>query len=326
MRRREALVLLGGAVAWPLRARGQASAKARLVAVLFGTPNDADGQARLAAFREGLAQSGLAEESDIRLEIRWGGGDEQRTAACAKELVSLAPDVILASSTVSARVLQRQGYPGPVVFAVVSDPVGEGFVESLPRPGRNMTGFSSFDPAIAGKWLDALKAVAPAAQRVGIFYNPKTAPGFSPLAGAGADPFNGMEKVPLPVEDVALIEPALASLAREPGTVLVVLPDGFTTANRDIIIRAAAAHRLPAMYPFPVFARAGGLMSYGIDTPEIYRRAAAYVDRVLKGVKPAELPVQLPTKFQLLINLRTANALGLTVPPSLLARADEVIE
>jgi putative ABC transport system substrate-binding protein len=326
MRRREVLGLVGGAMTWPLAARAQSSEKVRLIAVLFGTPNDADGHARLAAFRDGLAQAGHQEGGDIRLEVRWGAGDVQRTAAYAKELMSLAPDVILASSTVSARVVQHAGHAGPVVFALVSDPVGEGFVESLPRPGRNMTGFSSFDPKITGKWFNALKEVAPAAQRVGILFNPKTAPGFGALLVAGVEPFNGMEKVPLPLDNAGLIEPALASVAREPGAVLVVLPDGFTTANRDIIIRAAAAHRLPAMYPFPVFARAGGLMSYGMDTPDIYRRAAGYVDRILKGAMPAELPAQLPTKFEFLINLRTANALGLTIPPSLLASADEVIE
>jgi ABC-type uncharacterized transport system substrate-binding protein len=328
MRRREFVILLGGstAAAWPLAARAQN--RLRVVGVLLAmAPDDPEAQLRIKAFEAGLRELGWTEGRNLRLEYRWAVGDATLLRKQATELVSLAPDLILATSTPVLAAL-RQEKTLPIVFVQVTDPIGGGFVPNLARPGGSLTGFTSFEFTIGSKWLEALKHVAPAVTRVALIFNPDTAP-FAHLfwqpVEAAAPSFD-VEPMQAPVRDIGEIEHTIAAFARHASGGLMVLPDVSTTNHRDLIIALAARHRLPAVYPYRYFATSGGLMSYGSDLADIYRRAASYVDRILKGAVPGDLPVQAPTKFEFVINLKTANALGLTVPPRWLGRADEVIE
>ena len=325
MNRRAFLILATGAMAAtqrPLSARAQP--KARLVGILLSSrETDPEMRARLAVFRDALGKLGWTQDKEISIEPRWFSGDPELAARYAGELVALAPAVIVANSTVAIAAVVKATRSVPTVFVLVGDPVGSGFVASLAHPGGNVTGFSAFDPEIVGKWMQALKEIAPAARKAAVLFQP----GYEFLAGAAgtAGPALGLKVVPAKCESVAEIENALAAAS---GThrALIVIPTPLFAANRDRIIAAAAKNRLPAIYPFRYFAEAGGLMAYGIDTIDIFRRSASYVDRILKGEKPGDLPVQAPVKFELVINLKTARTLGLDVPPSLLARADAVIE
>jgi putative ABC transport system substrate-binding protein len=329
MRRREFVILLGGsaAAAWPLAAHAQQSNRLRVVGVLLAmAPDDPEAQLRVKAFEAGLRELGWTEGRNLRLEYRWAAGDAALLRKQATELVGLAPDLILATSTPVLAAL-RQENPLPIVFVQVTDPIGSGFVPNLARPGGSLTGFTSFEFTIGSKWLEALKHVAPAVTRVALIFNPDTAPFahmfWQPVEDAA--PSFDVEPMQAPVRDVGEIERTVAAFARQNGG-LMVLPDVSTTNHRDLIIALAARHRLPAVYPYRYFATSGGLMSYGSDLADVYRRAASYVDRILKGAVPGDLPVQAPAKFEFVINLKTAHALGLTVPPLWLGRADEVIE
>jgi ABC-type uncharacterized transport system substrate-binding protein len=330
MRRREFVILLGGgaAAAWPLAARAQQSNRLRVVGVLLAmAPDDPEAQLRIKAFEAGLRELGWTEGRNLRLEYRWAVGDAALLRKQAAELVGLAPDLILATSTPVLAAL-RQEKTLPIVFVQVTDPIGGGFVPNLARPGGSLTGFTSFEFTIGSKWLEALKHVAPAVTRVALIFNPDTAPFahlfWQPVEDAA--PSFDVEPMQAPVRDVGEIERTIAAFARNANGGLMVLPDVSTTNHRDLIIALAARHRLPAVYPYRYFATSGGLMSYGTDLADVYRRAASYVDRILKGAVPGDLPVQAPAKFEFVINLKTANALGLTVPPRWLGRADEVIE
>jgi putative ABC transport system substrate-binding protein len=330
MKRRDFIAVLGVTVAstWSRGTRAQQSDRTRLIGVLWGlAESDPEAMRRTATFRDGLRDLGWIEGRNIRMDIRWGNGDVRRMQAHAEELASLKPDLLLGSSTPTLKALHQATGTVPIVFVSVSDPVGDGFVRSLQRPGGNITGFSNYDPAIAGKWLEFLKDIAPRTERVGIVFNPDTAPHslFLPALRSAAAILS-LEIDPAPVTDTSEIDKAAASFGRGSGHALVVLPDSFTFGRRDLITAVAARHQLPAIYPFRVFTAAGGLLSYGVDLGAQYRPAAGYVSRILNGEKPADLPVQAPTKFELVINLRSAKALGLNVPPTLLARADEVIE
>jgi putative ABC transport system substrate-binding protein len=330
MKRREVITLLGGAAAgWPLAARGeQQGGRVRRVGVLQATAeNDQETQARTKAFRQGLAALGWAEGRNILIDYRYAAGDAARIKAHAAEMVSAGPDLILAASTPVMAAL-RQGNPLPIVFVQVTDPIGQGFVASLARPGGNITGFTPFEAAMGSKWLAILKEIAPGVARVALMFNPDTAPfaGMFWQPVEDAAPSFDVKPIQAPVRDVGEIERAIEALARDGNGGLIVPPDISTTNHRDLIIALGARHRLPAVYPFRYFAANGGLISYGSDVADVYRRAASYVDRILKGDKPSDLPVQTPTKFELVINLKTAKALGLTVPISMQQLADEVIE
>ena len=328
MRRRQFIVLLGGAAAcWPLGARAQQSNRLRLVGVLFAmSPSDPESELRVRAFEAGLRELGWTEGRNMRLEYRWAPGDATLLHSQATELVGLAPDLILATSTPVLGALQ-QGNPLPIVFVQVTDPVGGGFVPNLARPGGYLTGFTSFEFTIGSKWLEALKHVAPEVKRVALIFNPDTAPFahlfWQPVIEAA--PAFDVEPIQVPIRDVGQIEHAIEAFARAGNGGLMVLPDVSSTNYRDLIIALAARHRLPAVYPYRHFS-SGGLMSYGTDVADVFRRAASYVDRILKGAAPGDLPVQAPAKYEFVINLKTANTLGLTVPPLWLGRADEVIE
>jgi putative ABC transport system substrate-binding protein len=332
MRRREFITLLGGAAAvWPIAARAQQPERVRRIGALIGgsAENDPESRARVAALREGLAQRGWSEGRNLRIDYRWAGTDPDRIRAFAAELVATGPEAIFANSTPATTGVLQATRSIPIVFASVSDPVGDGIVAGFARPGGNVTGFTNVDASMGGKWLEILKELAPAVMRVGFLFNPATAPGggsyFLRPFEAAAPSFN-VQPIATPVEDVADVELALASLAAGANGGLIVNSDAFTTRNRAAIIAAAAHHRVPAIYPFAYFVTSGGLAAYGSDATDLWRRAASYLDRILRGEKPSELPVQAPTKFEFAINLKTANALGITVPPTLLARADEVIE
>ena len=291
--------------------------------------NDPEGKARLSGFTQGLAELGWTDGRNLRMDVRWAAGNVDRMRMFAKELVDLQPDVILAGATPATAALQRETRTIPIVFAIVADPVGAGFVASLPRPGGNITGFSNIEASMAGKWLELLTEIAPGVKRVAIMFNPDTAPGggsyYLPSFEAAARSLK-VEPIVAPVHSDAEIETVITSLGREPGGGLVVMPDGFMTIHRAPIILLAARNNVPAVYSNSVFARDGGLLSYGPDRVDIFRRSASYVDRILRGAKPADLPVQLPVKFEMAVNVKTAKALGLTVPQSILLRADEVIE
>ena len=332
MTRREFIALIGGAAAaWPLAARAQQSGGMRRIGVLTTfSDRDALAEGWLAAFRKGLDELEWRDGRNVQIDYRRAAGDADRLRAFAKELVARQPDVIFAVTTPAVAALLAVTRTLPIVFAQVSDPVGSGFVASLARPGGKVTGFTNIniESSIGGKWLQLVKQIAPAVRRVAMIYNPPTSPFaryyLRPFEAAG--PAYGVQASAAAVDSDVDIENALAALAREPGGGFVVLPDTFTGMHRDQIVALAARYRLPAVYPFRWFAEIGGLLSYGIDSDDMFRRAASYVDRILKGEKPADLPVQAPTKFELVINLKTAKALGLEVPPTLLALADEVIE
>jgi ABC-type uncharacterized transport system substrate-binding protein len=330
MNRREFITLLGGAAAtWPLAARAAPTERMRNVGILMSfAASDPEAQPRIAAFEKGMRELGWVEGRNLRTESRWAPGDADTLRSHARELLRMAPDLILVNSTPATVALQEQGHAVPVVFVQVTDPVGQGLVASLARPGGNTTGFTTFEFSIGTKWLEMLKVVAPHVSRVALVFNPKTAP-FADLfwhpIEAAASSFD-VTPILAAVSDADEIEHVIDQFARQPNGGLIVLPDASTMNHRDLIITLASRHRLPAIYPFRYFAASGGLLSYGTDVADVYWRAASYVDRVLKGTRPGELPVQAPLKFELVMNLKTAKTLGITMPPLLLGRADEVIE
>src|SRR5262249_40307284 len=315
---------------WPLAARAQQGERIRRIGVLtVNAENDPEYRASIAQFVQALASLGWTEGRNIQIDHRYAAGDVERMHAFATELVGVAPDVLFTSSTQTSVALWRQTRSIPIVFAQVSDPIGEGFVASLARPGGHMTGLTNFEPSMGGKWLEILREIAPAVSRVALLFNPQTSPGGGsyysrPIEVAAAA--LGIQPIAMPVNAVGDVEPAVQSFARDPNGSLVVLSDAFSVVNRKLIIGLAAQYRLPAIYFFRFFVTDGGLVSYGVDRSDSFRRAAAYVDRILRGAKPADLPVEGPTKFELVINLKTAKALGLDVPWFLQQRADEVIE
>jgi putative ABC transport system substrate-binding protein len=326
MRRREFLTLLGGAAACsPLAVQAQQPQRMRQVRVLMGTANDADAQARATALQQGLQMLGWTAGRNIELEYRFAGGDAQRMAAYAKEIVSSTPDLIIAQTNPALKAVRDATQTLPVLFLQVSDPVGGGFVASLNQPGGNVTGFTNFESDIGGKWLQTLKEISPELQRVGFVFNPETSAHVSFLRAAeAASAALQINLNQLGVHKVSEVEPAITQFAVAPKSGLIVAPHPLTRGK--LIIDLAAQYQLPAVYPFAFHARDGGLVSYGIDQVEQWRSAATYVDRILRGKRPRDLPVQEPTKYELVINLKTAKALGLEVPPMLLARANEVIE
>jgi putative ABC transport system substrate-binding protein len=328
LKRREFVTLLGVAVAWPLAARAQQPERVRRIGVLTTmASDDALGQARLMAFGQGLAQLGWTVGRNVQIDIRWTAGKADDARKYATELVALAPDVILAAGGGGVGPLLQVTGTVPIVFTQVSDPVGAGFVESLGRPGGNATGFINFEYGMSVKWLELLKQIAPSVRRVAVLRDPAIVGGVAQLGAIqGAAPSFGVEVSPVGVRDGGEIKRALAAFARGSNDGLIVLTTGLTLVHRELIISLAARHRLPAVYTDRTFVTGGGLISYGPDRMEHFRLAAGYVDRILKGDKPAELPVQAPTKYELVINLKTAKALGLSFPPGLLAIADEVIE
>jgi putative ABC transport system substrate-binding protein len=328
VRRRAFIALLGGAAAWPLAARAQQPDRMRRIGVVVSSAeDDLDMQARVAGFRQGLESLGWSEDRNARIDARFAAGKADQFQVLAKELIALQPDVIFAHSTPIVAALQRESRTIPIVFVSVSDPIGSGFVASLARPGGNLTGLLQYEQGITGKWLAMLKEIAPRLERAALVANPKTtAYDYFLRAAQAAAPSLTIELVSTPVETAADIEHAIESAARTPNGGLLLPPDTTTTVHRDLIIALAARHCLPAVYPFRVFVEAGGLMSYGTEQVAMFRQAALYVDRILRGAKPADLPVQAPTKFETVVNLKTAKALGLTVPPGLLVAADEVIE
>jgi putative ABC transport system substrate-binding protein len=329
IRRREFMTLLGGgAAAWPLAARAQQRERVRHVGVLMPTAaDDGEGQARIAAFLQGLQQWGWAVGDNVRVDMRWAAADRDRFRRYAAELVALAPDVILAAGTATVAPLLQTTRSVPIVFTIVPDPVGAGFVESLARPGGNMTGFTTFEYSIGAKWLELLKQIVPDVTRAAVLRDPAIASGMAQWGAIQtAAPSVGVEVSPINMRDVGEIERGVAAFARSPNGGLIVTGSALAVVHRDLIVTLAARHRLPAFYYARFFVTAGGLVSYGPDFLDQYRLAAGYVDRILKGEKPANLPVQAPTKYELVINLKTAKALGITLPPTLLARADEVIE
>jgi putative tryptophan/tyrosine transport system substrate-binding protein len=327
MRRREVIVGLGSTAAWPL-ARAQQGDRVRRIGILnTADENDPVLKARISAFIQMFADLGWTDGRNVRIDFRSGGLDLNRIRALAQELVGLKPDVILAITTPATVALQRETRTIPIVFSGVGDPVASGLVERLNRPGRNATGFALYEPSLGGKWLELLSEIAPGLKRVAVMFNPDTAPALStmPSLETAARSLKVVQII-APVHSDAEIETAITTLGRDPGAGLVVMGDPFTAAHRAPIILAAARNNVPAVNPLSAFARDGGLLSYGPDRVDDFRRAASYVDRILRGAKPAELPVQFPTKFEMVINLKTAKALGLAVPPSILLRADEVIE
>ena len=329
MRRREFIGLVGGAAAWPVVARAQQAGPMRRIGALMSyAESDPEGQARIAAFKENLQSLGWIEGRNLKIESRWATSSAELINQFAKELVARQPDVILSATTPTTKSLRQQSLIIPIVFANVSDPVGSGFVASLSRPGGNTTGFINLEASMAGKWLELLKEIAPRVSHVGFVFNPTTAP----YAEYYLNPFRaaarslGVEAIANPVSGSSGLETIVAAQAQDSKGGLIVMPDSFTTAHSSEITSLAVRYRVPAVYPYRFFAKLGGLLSYGNDQLDNFRRAAAYVDRILKGARPSELPVQVPVKFDLVINLTTAKTFGLTMPPTLLAVADEVIE
>jgi putative ABC transport system substrate-binding protein len=328
--RREFITKLGGAaMAWPLAARAQQTERMRRVGVLMPeSEGDPESQARVAMFHGRLQELGWTVGRNLRIDYRWAIGDLERTRVDAAELLRLAPDVILAVASPALATVQKATRTIPVVFVAVSEPVAQGFIQSLAHPGGNITGFTNLEPTFGGKWLELLKEIAPRVTRVAIMFNPNTAPYaalFSRSVKAAAQKF-GVEPADAAVQQLADVESVMSMLAREPGGGLIVPPDPFMAAQGKLIGELAARFQLPAVYPFRFMLAEGGLASYGVNIPDLFRHAASYVDRIFRGEKPSDLPVVQPTKFELVINLKTARALGLEIPPSLLARADEVIE
>jgi putative tryptophan/tyrosine transport system substrate-binding protein len=329
VKRREFITLLGGATAWPLAARAQQTERVRRIGVLVASPeDDAEFQARMAAFNEGLTKLGWTEGRNVRIDTRWATTNADDLRKHAAELAASTPDVLVAASgTATVAALLQATRTVPIVFVVVIDPVGAGFVPSLARPGGNVTGFLAFEYGLSGKWLEVLKQIAPEVKRVAVLRDATIASGIGQFGAIqSAAPSLGMEASPVNVRDVGDIERDIAAFARSSNGGAVVTGSPEALRHRDLIITLAARHRLPAVYAYRSFVSEGGLISYGPDFVDQYRRAAGYVDRILKGEKPADLPVQAPTKYELVINMKTARALGLDVPPMLLARADEVIE
>ena len=327
MKRRKFITLLGGAAAWPLTARAQQPNRMRRIGVFMNlASDDAEGQARNAAFLQGLQEAGWAVGRNVRIEYRWGAGDAELFRRSAAELVALAPDVILASGA-SMYALQQVTREVPIVFVQVPDPVGAGIVLSMARPGRNATGFTPFEYGVSAKWLELLKEIAPRVTRAAVVRDPAIPTGTGQLGAIqSVAPSFGVDLSPVDVRDVREIEGTVAAFARGSNGGLIVTASALAVVHREVIITLATRYKLPAVFFLRSFVTDGGLISYGPDSMDQFRRAAGYVDRILKGEKPADLPVQAPTKYELVINLKTARALGLDVPPTLLARADEVIE
>jgi putative ABC transport system substrate-binding protein len=329
VRRREFITLLGGAVAgWPSAARAQQPGGRRRLGVLMATAaDDPESRKRLFALLQSMQQLGWVEGRNLRIDIRWAAGNTDDTRKYAAELIALTPDIILAAGSLALGPLLQATRTIPIVFTHVPDPVGAGFVDSMARPGGNATGFTSFDYGLSVKWLELLKEIAPRVTRVGVIRDPNLTAGIGQWGAIqGAAPTAGMEAVPLNVREVAEIERAVAAVARPGNGGLIVTASGAAVVHRELIIALAARHKLPAVYWQRFFVADGGLISYGDDVTEHYRLAAAYIDRILKGEKPGDLPVQLSTKLELVVNLKTAKALGLDIPATVLARADEVIE
>jgi putative ABC transport system substrate-binding protein len=336
VRRRDFVTLLGGAAAapsflWPLAAHAQQGERVRRIGALMGVAeNDPARQSFVPAFTQALHELGWRDGGNLRIDYRWGGGDSDRIHSYARELVELHPDLILGHTTPVVAALKRETRTIPIVFTQVSDPVGSGFITSFAEPGGNITGFTNLESSMSSKLVELLKEIAPAMTRVALMFNPETAPSggsyfLRPVEAAA--PALKVKVIPAPVHSAGEIDSAITVLAHAPGSAgLIVMPDVFLLAHRDQILALAEQHRLPAAYAYRFFAVSGGLMSYGTDLADLFRRAATYVDRVLKGAKPAELPVQQPIKFELVINLKTVRALDLSVPDRLLALADEVIE
>jgi putative tryptophan/tyrosine transport system substrate-binding protein len=327
MRRREFIVGLGSA-AWPLAVRAQQGDRIRRIGVLMpGDENDPAFKSRVSAFTQALASLGWTDGRNARIDLRWTGGDVNRIRALAQELVSLQPDIILTNSTPATVALQRETQTIPIVFGSVSDPVTSGIVARLDHPSGNITGFAMLEAPLGGKWLELLMEIASGLKRAAIMFNPDTAPASAYMSSLEtAAKLLKVEPIIAPVHSDADIDTAIIALGREPRGGLVVMPDAFMIAHRTAVIVAAARNNVPAVYTISDFAKDGGLLSYGVDEVDISRRAASYVDRILRGAKPAELPVQFPVKYEMAVNLKTARALGLAVPQSILLRADEVIE
>jgi putative ABC transport system substrate-binding protein len=328
MRRREFITFLGAAVAWPFAARAQRPDQLRRIGfVSSNAESDPEDQLLVATFRKGLEELGWTDGRNVRIDYRFSRGDALLMPKLAKELVELRPEVIVAAGTFAATAVRQQTLSIPIVFVQVPDPVAAGFVTNLARPEGNITGFTNFEFSIGGKWLEAIKECAPGVSRVALVFDPAN-PSWAAYVRTieAAAPSFKVHLTPVGVRDAAEIETNITAFAREPNGALVVLPGPVTVRHRGPIIAMAARHRLPAIYPYRLFVTNGGLMSYGGDIADLYKQAASYVDRLLKGAKPADLPVQLPTKYEMAINLKTAKALDLTLPPTLLASADEVIE
>ena len=329
MKRREFITLLGGAATWPFVARAQQPERTRRLGVLMAVAeSDADARKGIAIFQQRLQELGWKDGQTIRIDYRWGDADDARIQALAKELVDLQPDVLVGHSTPSAKGLLKQTRSIPIVFLTVTDPLGQGLVASLSHPGGNITGFSVFEFSLGSKWLETLKQIAPGTRRVTAIFNPETAPYYGLYLQSinAAVPSLAVESIAAEVHSEADLENVIRKVGSEPDNGLFVLPDSHNVVHRKRIIELAAQYRLPTIYYFRYFASDGGLISYGPDEMDLFQRTAGYVDRILKGTNPADLPVQQPTKFELVINLKTAKAIGIQMPVSLLARADEVIE
>jgi putative tryptophan/tyrosine transport system substrate-binding protein len=330
LKRREFIALLGGAAtaSWPLAVRAQQPERMRRIGVLMNSnETDLETKGYITAFVQGLRNLGWIEGQDMHLDIRWNEGDAaERTRALATELLRLSPDVILASTTPNLTALLRQGPAMPIVFMLVSDPLAQGFVSNLAQPGGNITGFAVYEFSIGGKWIDLLKQMTPTLARVAIMFNPDTSPPFWLSAFEAAAPALGVEVMAAPVHNPADIRRMVEKISSQPNAGLIVPTDTFLRVHRDLIVEQTARHRLPAMYFSRLFTAAGGLMSYDADSETQFKQAAVYVDRILRGAKPGNLPVQTPTKFNLVINVKTARALGIEVPMSLLLNADDYIE
>jgi len=328
MRRRDFIkVVACSAITWPLEARAQQPDRTWRIGVLMGfAESDPTAQSWVAAFRDALAKLGWSEGNNLRVELRWGAADPDRIRTLAKELIDLRPDAIFDQTTPVTAALARETQTIPIVFVYVADPIGSGFAQSLARPGGNITGFTYLEPTTGGKWVGLLKEIAPRTTHVALLFNPETAPPlYMPSVRAAASSF-AVAATTAPVHARDEIEGVIATQARDPGGGLLVMPDVFNDANRELIIALAARSGIPAIYPRPVFAESGGLIAYGADLTEQFRQAAGYIDRILKGTNPGDLPIQEPTKFELVINAKTAKALGLDVPLHLQQIADEVIE
>jgi putative ABC transport system substrate-binding protein len=330
MKRRDFVATLGAAIVWPLAAQAQQPDRMRRLGLLANiAESDPEAQAMVGALQQGLQELGWVEGRSLRIDRRWGAGSPGRVEVLAKELVGLQPEVIVGYTTPAVLALRKETSSIPVVFVQISDPIGTGFVTNMAHPGGNITGFTNFESSMAGKWAEMLKEIAPGTSRVAFLFNPETAPYvrryyLGPFEAAVRS--LGMQPWTTAVHDAREIESGITTFAREPGGGLVVMPDSFNIVHRDRIVTLAAQYRLPAISPYRFTVRDGGLLSYGVDQVDLFRRAATYVDRILKGEKPADLPVQAPIKFELVINLKTAKALGLAIPDKLLALADEVIE
>ena len=322
-RRREFITLIGGAAAWPRATGAQQVERVRRIGVLMGLADNPQGQAYAAALLEALRELGWTNGRNIRLDIRWAAGSAEKARVLAKELIDGAPDLVVAQNTPMVAALLQETRTVPIVFVNVTDPVGNSFVASVPRPGGNVTGFTGYEPSLAGKWLGLLKELAPRVSRAALIFHSETGPGLAFLRAAEAAS-SDMKVIAAPVASTSGIEHALDEFAHEPNGGLIMSPDNFTAIHFKLIV--SARHRIPAVYPFRYIPLEGGLFAYGVDITDLHRRAASYVDRILKGAHPSDLPVQSPTKFFMGVNLRTARALGLDVPPTLLATADEVIE